>query len=336
MSLIAGARVANEALRCPSVRALVLINNYPSTIARIGANGDPSERVSAMIEEAGITADARLTDPARITDETRRAVASGEFDAVIAGGGDGTVNAVASALVGTSVALGVLPLGTRNHFARSLGMPLTLAEACAALARSTVRTIDAGEVNGNVFVNNASVGLYPRVVGEREELRRRRFTSKWVAMLFAIASVMRRFPTLRVRIVTDHQTIYRDTPFVFVGNNHYESQLFAVGERKRLDAGELGLYFTSRVGRFGLARLALRTLLGRLEQARDFEAMSLKQCWLETGRRAVYVAMDGELRRMTPPLHFRSRPGELRVLAPPDPHAGNRASHVEILASARH
>jgi diacylglycerol kinase family enzyme len=318
------------------VRALVLINDSPATILKIGAAGDPAAHIRAVLDKNGMTADVRRVEPARVTDEARRAVPSDALDAVIAGGGDGTVNAVASALVGSPVALGVLPLGTRNHFARSLGMPLTLAEACAALARSTVLTIDAGEVNGNVFVNNASVGLYPLVVGEREELRRRRFTSKWVAMLFAIASVMRRFPTLRVRIVTDHQTIYRDTPFVFVGNNHYESQLFAVGERRRLDAGELGVYFTTRVGRFGLARLALRTLLGRLEQARDFEAMSLKQCWLETGRRAVYVAMDGELRRMTPPLHFRSRPGELRVLAPTDRRAGNQASQVAIPANARH
>jgi diacylglycerol kinase family enzyme len=224
---------------------------------------------------------------------------------------------VASALVGSNVALGVLPLGTRNHFARSLGMPLAIEEACAALARSTVRTIDAGEVNGHVFVNNASVGLYPRVVGQREQLQRRRFDNRWLAMFVAILSVMRRFPTLRVRIVTDHQTIYRDTPFVFVGNNRYESQLLAVGERKRLDAGELGLYFARRAGRFAFARLALRTMLGRLEQDKDFEATALKEFWLETGRRAVQVATDGELRRMTPPLHFRTRPGELRVLAPP-------------------
>ena len=298
------------------MRALVLINDSPATITRIDADADPAKHVRAMMENAGMTADVRLIEPQRVTDEARRASQSNQFDAIIAGGGDGTVNAVASALVGSNVALGVLPLGTRNHFARSLGLPLTLPEACAAIAQASVRTIDAGEVNGHVFVNNASVGLYPHVVGEREQLQRRRFNNRWLAMLLAIVSVMRRFPTLRVRIVTDHQTIYRDTPFVFVGNNRYESQLFAVGNRKRLDAGELGLYFTRRVGRFGLVRLALRTMLGRLEQDRDFEATSAKEFWLETGRRAVPVATDGELRRLAPPLHFRTRPGELRVLAP--------------------
>jgi len=300
------------------MRPLVLINDAAGVIQKIGADGDPTERVRAAMEKAGLTAIVRLVKPPRMTEEARRAVAAREFDAVVAGGGDGTVNCVASALVGTNVALGALPLGTLNHFAKNLGMPLPLDEACAALARATVRNLDAAEIGGHVFVNNASIGLYPRLVGNREELQRRRFRTKWLAMIFAALGVLRRFPSLRVRIRTDDgRTILRDTSFIFVGNNRYEFTLLAVGARPCLDRGELGLYFAGRAGRFATVRLALRALLGRLEQARDFESMSVREFTLETGRRRLHVATDGEVRKLAPPLHFRSRPGELRVMAPP-------------------
>jgi diacylglycerol kinase family enzyme len=299
------------------MRALVLINDAAGAAEPAAADQDPSEGVRAAIERAGLAADVRAVEPQRMTDTARRAAASGAYDAVIAGGGDGTVSAVASALVGSNVALGVLPLGTLNHFAKNLGMPLALDEACAAVARATVRAIDVGEVNGHVFLNNASIGLYPRLVGNREQLQRRRFASKWLAMVFAALGVLRRFPALRVRLTTDDQTIHRDTSFIFVGNGRYEFSLLAVGERPCLDAGELGLYFAGRAGRFASIRLALRALLGRLEQSSDFESATVKEFSLETGRRHLHVAMDGEVRNLAPPLHFRSRPGALRILAPP-------------------
>ena len=307
------------------MRALVLINAAAGTAETAAADRNPAERIRAALERAGLPAEVRPVEPQRMTDEARRAAASGAYDAVIAGGGDGTVSAVASALVGSNVALGALPLGTLNHFAKTLGMPPTLDEACAALARATVRAVDVGEVNGHLFLNNASIGLYPRLVGNRQQLRRRRFTNKWLAMMFAVFGVLRRFPSLRVRMTTDRRTIHRDTSFIFVGNGRYEFSLLAVGERPCLDAGELGLYFAGRAGRFASIRLALRALLGRLEQSRDFESLSVNEFWLETGRRHLHVAMDGEVRKLAPPLHFRSRPGALRVLAPPDFRASRAA-----------
>ena len=307
------------------MRPLVLINDAAGIIQKIGADGDPAERVRAAMEKAGLAATVRLVKPPRMPDEARRAVASREYDAVIAGGGDGTVNCAASALAGTDVALGVLPMGTLNHFAKHLGMPPALDDACAALAGAAVRSVDVGEVNGHLFLNNASIGLYPRLVGNREELQRRRFRTKWLAMVFAALGVLRRFPSLRVRIRTDDgRAILRDTSFIFVGNNRYDFTLLAVGARPRLDAGELGLYFASRAGRFASIRLALRALLGRLEQSRDFESLAVTEFWLETGRRYVRVATDGEIRKLAPPLHFRSRRGELRVMAPPTFRAARR------------
>ncbi|MGA8712584.1 MAG: diacylglycerol kinase family protein, partial [Roseiarcus sp.] len=118
---------------------------------------------------------------------------------VVAGGGDGTINAVAGALAGRDTALGVLPIGTLNHFARDVGIPLNLEAAVRTLFTGQVKKVDVGEVNGRVFVNNSGIGLYPRIVRVREEAQRRGHV-KWVAFLLAVGSVMRRYSLVSVRL----------------------------------------------------------------------------------------------------------------------------------------
>lgn len=296
------------------MRATVLLNDSAAALARIGAR-DAAGHVRELFKEAGVDADVRIVKGKHITGAARAALASGA-DSVVAGGGDGTVAAVAEALVGSNKPIGVLPLGTMNHFAKDIGIPIPLEDAIRAIATGGVRAVDVGEVNGAIFVNNASIGMYPRVVGKREELRRRLGHNKWVAMAMAIVSVLRRSPTVDVRIVTDGEAIRRETPFVFVGNNRYEVKLFAIGARPSLDRGELSVYFTTRTGRFAIVRLALRALLGRLEQAKDFESTTLQEFWIDTRRRHLHVATDGEVHTFTPPLHFRTRPRALNVIAP--------------------
>jgi diacylglycerol kinase family enzyme len=310
------------------MRAVVLLNLGAGTLARMPvASGAAAAQVRAALAAAGIDAEVREVDATELAAAARSAAGDEQVDAVIAGGGDGTVNTVASAIAGSGKALGVLPLGTLNHFARSLGMPSGLEQAAAALAGARTRAIDVGEVNGVLFVNNASIGLYPRVVGKREELRRHLGRNKFVATLLASLWVFRRFPTVRVSIhaPANGTKVHCETPFVFVGNNRYEVSLLVLGERPCLDLGELGVYFSKRSGRLAMLRIALRALLGRLKQARDFESMTLKELWIQTRRHHVRVAVDGEVRRLKPPLHLRSRPGELKVLAPPRFRASCRA-----------
>jgi diacylglycerol kinase family enzyme len=181
--------------------------------------------------------------------------------------------------------------------------------------------VDVGEVNGRCFVNNASIGLYPHIVSSREKQQQRLGRSKWVAMLVAIVTVFRRYPMLKVAVEVDGEARPRVTPFVFVGNNRYEMNLMAAGARGCLDRGELSLYFAHRTGRFGLLRIALRGLFGRLDQAKDFEAMCLPAFSIETPKKTLKTAVDGEVTRLVPPLRFRVRPGALRVIAPPAPAA---------------
>lgn len=245
-----------------------------------------------------------------------RDAAAQDFDAVIAAGGDGTVSTIAAALAGTETPLGILPLGTLNHFARDLGLPFDLAAAVRASALGQSRAVDVARVNGRVFVNNASIGLYADVVRRREVRRERLRSNKWPATFFAVLRVFRRFPTLRVSLEVQGGTVLRTSPFVFVGNNQYEMHLLAIGRRSRLDAGQLTLYVANRTGRLGIVRLALRGLLGRLEQARDFDYRRVQAVRVESGKSRLLMALDGELVRMAPPLHFEIWPKALTVLAP--------------------
>ena len=236
---------------------------------------------------------------------------------VVAGGGDGTVSAVASQLAGTGVPLGVLPLGTLNHFAKDMRIPLELDAAIDVIAQGRQVPVDAGEVNGRFFINNSSLGLYPDIVLDRERQRRRLGRGKWRALVAACVHAARRYPVLALSIDLGGRALERRSSFIFIGNNEYRMEGFEIGERERVDAGTLSLYVTQRTGRFGLLRLAIRALLGRLRQARDFDMLTAPALVVHTPHRHVRVAIDGEVNLMQPPLNYRVRRGALQVLVPP-------------------
>jgi len=272
-------------------------------------------RVGALFAAAGANADVRLVhDGSELADRLQAAIAR-RPDAIVAGGGDGTVSTVAAALAGGPIALGVLPLGTLNHFAKDMKLPLELEPAVEQIAHGELRRIDVGEVNGRVFINNSSLGLYPDIVRERERQQRRLGRGKWPALVWASIGALRRFPFLSVRLSVDGKEGLRRTPFVFVGNNVYGMEGFAIGERERLDAGCLSLYVAQRAGRLRLLQLALRALFAKLEQARDFDAVRATEIAVESRRRQLRVATDGEITVMTPPLRYRIRPASLTVVA---------------------
>jgi diacylglycerol kinase family enzyme len=235
---------------------------------------------------------------------------------VVLGGGDGTLGTGAAALLGSHKPLGILPFGSRNHFAKDVGISLDLDQAVGTIERGHVTEVDVGEVNGRIFLNNSSIGLYPSAVAQREELRRRHGGGKWPAMLSACVDVVRRFPLLDVMLRVDDRAVALTTPFVFVGNNRYEMSLFSLGTRTSLQGGELSIYLTQDTGRMGLLRLFFRALLGRLEQDRDFHSVMLPEVEIRTRRRSLRVSLDGEVVRMASPIRYVIRPRALRVLAP--------------------
>jgi YegS/Rv2252/BmrU family lipid kinase len=251
-----------------------------------------------------------------IIDLARRAVRD-NCQPIIAGGGDGTINAVASVLVDTNRTLGVLPLGTLNHFAKDLRIPLDVQAAARVCLEGREANVDVGEVNGRIFLNNSSLGLYPSIVRHRERQQEQLGRGKWPAFIWATLTMLRRYPFLSVRLSTDEERMIRHTPFVFVGNNEYEMESFNVGARSCIDKGQLSLYVAHRTGRLGLLRLAWRALFGGLRDEEDFNALCTKEIWIETRHpKPLRVATDGEVTTMTTPLHYRVRPGALRVLVP--------------------
>ena len=250
----------------------------------------------------------------------QRAVSDG-IQIVVAGGGDGTLNAVASVLVGSPVVLGILPLGTLNHFAKDLHIPLDLEDAIRTIAQGDCAQVDTGEINGRLFLNNCSLGLYPSVVRDRERQQRRLGRGKWLAFFWAAVAALRRYPFLDVTISLGGEDYQRRTPFIFIGNNDYSMDGFNLGVRQRLDAARLSLYVVQRTGRLGLLALAVRALFGRLKQAKDFDALNAQKIQIHTRHQQIQVATDGEVGRMRSPLFCRIRPAALKVMV-----LGNRSA----------
>jgi diacylglycerol kinase family enzyme len=202
-------------------------------------------------------------------------------------------------------------------FAKDLGIPATLEGAVATIATQMARSVDVGEVNGHVFINNSSIGIYPFLVFVRERERRRKRLSKWIAMIVAGVRVLRNLPLFRLRIRVENVSEFIRSPCVFVGNNEYRLTLPAFGRRERLDRGELCLYAAKAERRLSLLWLGCRCVLGAVDQQRDLRMFKGGTVEISGRRHRMLVATDGEIRSMRSPLQYRIRPQALRVFAPP-------------------
>ena len=250
-----------------------------------------------------------------IAREVAQALASG-CEGIVAGGGDGTLNAVASPLVGTSTVFGVLPLGTLNHFAQDAGLPLDLDAALDVIEHGLVDSVDVGEISGRHFLNNASLGLYVRVVRHRERQRSTLGRGKWPAFAWALWSSLRRFPFMTLHVSIDgHETQCR-SPFLFIGNNRYEMSGFSIGRRASLQAGELSIYAAQRAGRGRLFVLAMHALLGRVDRADDFRMTAGQYLRVNSEHATLQVATDGEITRLETPLECRIHTRALKLYVP--------------------
>jgi diacylglycerol kinase family enzyme len=234
---------------------------------------------------------------------------------VVAGGGDGTVNAVAGMLAGTNVALGVLPMGTLNHFAKDVGVPRDLEAAVRHVFTGEVGSVDVGDVNGRVFVNNSGLGFYPHFVRIRED-QERHGRVKRAAFVLALRSMLRRYLRLRLKVHMDRaEALEHVTPFLFVGNNRYQTAGLEIGTRSRLDSGLLWVCTAPRAAHTNVARIAVRTLLGRDTEG-ELNILEVKEISIEPGTPRINVSVDGEVTIMNAPLNYRIRPLALRVVAP--------------------
>jgi len=219
-------------------------------------------------------------------------------------------------LAETGVPLGAVPLGTLNHFAKDLGIPLQIEEAAATIAAGRTRIVDLAEVNGEIFINNSSIGIYPYMVIDRERRRATHKLAKWMAMVPAFFRMMRHFPRRRLRIGAEGFARPYRTPCLFVGNNEYGMDLFTFGRRQRLDLGELWFYVVKPRRPLEFFWMVCRLCFGRMDQARDLDTFQLAEAEISAKTSRLPVALDGEVRIMHTPLNYRSRPGALRVIVP--------------------
>jgi diacylglycerol kinase family enzyme len=270
-----------------------------------------TEAIAAALDAAGAEPTIQQADGAHLHASARDALRDGSR-IIVAAGGDGTVSTVASALVGTDAALGVLPLGTLDHFAKDLRIPTDLEPAAATIAAAHTVRVDVAEVNGRCFLNNSGVGAYPHLVVERRRQRR----TRWLSEAVAAATVLREYPQLLVEVTGDGVDRVAQTPFVFVGNNEYQLDGGPFGARPRLDRGVLHLCMAPGVGRMRFAGIVASALIGRLATGGQFESMCLPACAIRSVGARLLVSLDGEVALLDTPLKYGIQPRALRVIVP--------------------
>lgn len=242
---------------------------------------------------------------------------------VVAAGGDGTLNAVAQAVLGSGCAFGVLPQGTFNYFGRTHGIPQDTASAMQLLLQSPAVPVQVGRVNDRVFLVNASVGLYPRLLEEREGWKRRFGRSRLVAFGAGITTLLRGYRSLRLRIEVPGRAQSVRTPTLFVGNNALQLEQLGFPEARSVEQGALAAVLLRPVSRAEMLWLMLRGafgLLGAADQVRNFAfaRLTLRLGWPPTAR-YIKVATDGEVLRLPLPLEFSVAPEPLWLIRPPLP-----------------
>ena len=263
----------------------------------------------------------QFDNPADIASVSARAVklAQKTGGIVVAAGGDGTINAVAGAVLRSGCPFGVLPQGTFNYFGRTHAIPQDARAAATALLGASISPVTVGEVNGRVFLVNASLGLYPQLLEDREAWKQQFGRSRLVAFASGLATIFQARGQLKLEIEIAGKTTLLRTPTLFIGNNHL--QLAQVGiDAAHADAvnrGELAGIAVRPIGTLALFGLLARGMVGRLGDADHIDSFSFRKLKVAMrGKRRVKVATDGEITWMTPPLVFQVADTPLLLMVP--------------------
>ena len=273
------------------------------------------EEIRSALSAVGIAARVELLAGSGIAERAKRAIEEGA-ELLIVGGGDGSVGAAAGVLADTKTRLGILPLGTLNHFARDLGVPADLKAAAELIAKGKTRAIDLAEVNGRIFINNSAIGLYPLMVIDRDLQQKRLGRSKRLAMFVASARTLARFGHYRLELTVNDQKTRVETPLLFVGNNDYRIDIGAPGRRESLADGRLSVFVMRKKTRRGLVAASIRALFNRTRPDDMVRVDDVQRLSVASRRSQLVISVDGEVEAATPPLHYRVRKAALNVIAP--------------------
>ena len=284
------------------------------------------EVIEAALNAGGRRGDLLFSRPAELARVAQEAAAMARADhtAVVAVGGDGTLNTVAQAAHAAGCAMGVVPQGTFNYFARTHGIAADPTEAVGLLLRSAPAPVQVAGINDRVFLVNASLGLYPDLLEDREAYKARFGRSRWVAFVAACATLLRAQRRLRLHIETGGTVRDMQTLTLFVGNNRLQLQQFGAEPEDTLAGtpgeGSMAALMLRPIGTLSMIRLMLHGAMGTLGEAQSVERFEFHHMvvrpTLAPGRRLVKVAFDGEVTRMRAPLDFRVLARPLYLLMP--------------------
>lgn len=293
-----------------------------------GSGKDDAAARQAPIREVMAAAGARyeflvVDDPRKLASVARAAVAkaSAVGGCVVAAGGDGTINAVAQEVIASGCLFGVLPQGTFNFFGRTHGISADPAEATQALLAGSEQSAQAGRINGRLFLVNASLGLYPDLIEDREAFNQRFGRSRAIAVFSGLRTLLQSRHQLRLTLEANGQVVTRQTPTLVIGNNRLQLARIGVEESAAVETGALVGIMLRPIRTLALLGLALRGLLGRLGEAENADTFTFRSLVVSVGRRRrprrVKVAVDGEILWLHSPLTIDVAPTPLRLIVPP-------------------
>ena len=291
---------------------LVFVNRSSGGAAR---SEREAEEIRAALAKAGIKGRVEPLDGAAIAEKAQKAAQAGA-EMIVVGGGDGTISAAAGAIAGTGTSLGILPLGTLNHFARDLGMPMKLDDAAKVIAAGQAREVDVAEVNGRTFINNSAIGLYPLMVIDRDLQQQRLGRSKRLAMVVAALRTLARFHHDRLTLTVNDEQARLDTPLLFVGNNDYRIDIGAPGHRDSLQDGKLCVLVMRKKTRRGMIAASIRALLNRTRPDDMVRLDDVARLRVASRRKHLPISVDGEVTALTSPLDYKVRKRAFKVIAP--------------------
>lgn len=257
----------------------------------------------------------RLTEGQTFADAVKQALADG-FTTIVAAGGDGTVTGIAQALIGTGANLAILPLGTFNFVSRGLGLSEDPEAAARAILAGHPHRISVGMVNDQLFLNNVSLGLYPRILSEREAMYARYGRFRILAYWTVLATIIRAQRTPRMTIETEDGTRSLRTPLIFIARSAYQLERFGLSGADIISDDRFAVFVARSGTRWHLIKLAFHLARKRLIAGTDVELFSAHSLTIRTPRRRPRVAFDGEKRRMLAPLEFEIRPDALSIIIP--------------------
>ena len=235
---------------------------------------------------------------------------------IVAAGGDGTLNAVASQMLKQQIPMGILPMGTFNYVARVLHIPLDILEAAEVIATGEQRASHVACINNQIYLNNASLGLYPLFIKKREEYNRKFGRFPLNAYTSGLDVLIRDWKELKLEVEVDDKKYPVKTPLIFFGNNQLQLEELKLKVSKCAELGEIAGVVIAKGDKLTLFKTLFQTIRGKLEQASDVYSFGAQKVTVYSRKPKLTVALDGEIVSMSTPLHLHVEKNALNIMVP--------------------